>query len=66
MGGVVWIVAGRLPLILGLAGITGEIIVVGSATLLGLITYGLLATLLRVEEFGLIWTRVQQKLTSMV
>ncbi|MFQ5343869.1 MAG: murein biosynthesis integral membrane protein MurJ [Anaerolineae bacterium] len=66
MGGAVWVVASRLPSILGLTGITGELLIVGSATLIGLITYGFLATLLRVEEFGLIWTRVRQKLTARV
>ncbi len=66
MGGAVWVVAGRLPLMIGLPGIVGEIIVVGSATLVGLATYGLLATILQVEEISLIWGRVRQKLTAII
>ncbi|MFQ5855226.1 MAG: murein biosynthesis integral membrane protein MurJ [Anaerolineae bacterium] len=62
MGGVVWVSAGRLPSMIKVAGIPGQLLVVGSATAIGLATYALLGTLLRVEEVGLIWTRIQQKL----
>lgn len=66
MGAAVWVSAGRLPSIIGLAGITGQIIIVGTATLVGLATYSLLATLLQVEEVALIWTRLRSKLTPTV
>lgn len=66
MGGVVWVVAGWLPSIIGLAGVASQVLVVGSATLVGLAIYASLTAVLGVEEADLVWTRLRQKLNTMV
>jgi putative peptidoglycan lipid II flippase len=66
MGGVVRVTTRWLASMIGPAGITSQVLLVGFATAIGLVIYVLLATFLHIEEVHLVFTRFRQKFTSIV